>query len=150
MVSKMEAAVPDKNTIEKLEQMNKGDIRAAQQAYLKEARKHVDFKRSKIVVDKLPLNLAEVALISKIFPRSKFLLYCRHPLDAVLSCFMQNFKLNEAMSNMLELDDIVKLYDNVMDIFYSAVERYSLDIHMVKYEELIEDMKKEVLISVNS
>ncbi len=144
MVSKMEAAVPGKNTIEKLEEMNKGDIQAAQQAYLKEARKHVDFKRSKIVVDKLPLNLAEVALISKIFPRSKYLFVCRHPLDAVLSCFMQNFKLNEAMSNMLELDDIVKLYDNVMDIFYSAVERYSLDIHVVKYEDLIEDMEKEV------
>ena len=144
MVSKMEAAVPGKNTTEKLEKMNKGDIQAAQLAYLKEARKHVDFKRSKIVVDKLPLNLAEAALISKIFPRSKFLFVLRHPLDAVLSCFMQNFKLNEAMSNMLELDDIVKLYDNVMDIFYLSVERYSLDIHLVKYEELIEDMKKEV------
>jgi tetratricopeptide (TPR) repeat protein len=144
MVSKMEAAVPGKNTIEKLEQMNKGNIQAAQLAYLKEARKHVDFKRSKIVVDKLPLNLAEAALISKIFPRSKFLFVLRHPFDAVLSCFMQNFKLNEAMSNMLELDDIVKIYDNVMDIFYLSVERYSLDIHVVKYEELIEDMKKEV------
>ena len=144
MVSKMESAVLGKNTIEKLEEMNTGDVQAAQQAYLKEARKHVDFKRSKIVVDKLPLNLAEAALISKIFPGSKFLFVCRHPLDAVLSCFMQNFKLNEAMSNMLELDDIVKLYDNVMDIFYSSVERYSLDIHVVKYEELIEDMEKEV------
>ena len=144
MVSKMEAALPGKNTIEKLEEMNKEDIQAAQNVYLKEARNHVDFKRSKIVVDKLPLNLAEVALISKIFPRSKFLFVLRHPLDAVLSCFMQNFKLNEAMSNMLELDDIVKLYDNVMDIFYLSVERYSLDIHLVKYEELIEDMKKEV------
>ena len=144
MVSKMEAAVPGKNTIEKLEQMNNGDKQAAQLAYLKEARKHVDFKQSKIVVDKLPLNLAEVALISKIFPKSKFLFVLRHPLDAVLSCFMQNFKLNEAMSNMLELDDIVELYDSVMDIFYLSVERYSLDIHLVKYEELIEDMKKEV------
>ena len=48
------------------------------------------------------------------------------------------------MSNMLELNDVVKLYDNVMDIFYLSVERYSLDIHLVKYEELIEDMKKEV------
>ena len=48
------------------------------------------------------------------------------------------------MSNMLELNDVVKLYDNVMDIFYFSVERYSLDIHLVKYEELIEDMKKEV------
>ena len=144
MVSKMEAAVPGKNTIEKLEEINKGDLQAAKQAYLNEAKKHVDFKRSKIVVDKLPLNLAEAALISKIFPRSKFLFVSRHPLDAVLSCFMQNFKLNEAMSNMLELDDIVKLYDNVMDVFYLSVERYSLDIHLVKYEELIGDMKKEV------
>ena len=31
-----------------------------------------------------------------------------------------------------------------MDIFHLSVERYSLDIHLVKYEELIEDMKKEV------
>ena len=144
MVSKMEAAVPNKNTIEKLEEMDKGDIRAAQQAYFKEARKHADLKRSKIVVDKLPLNLAEAALISKAFPKSKFLFVCRHPLDAVLSCFMQNFKLNEAMSNMLELTDIVTLYDHVMDIFFMAAERYSLDIHVVKYEELIENMETEV------
>ena len=35
MVSKMEAAVPGKNTIEKLEQMNNGDKQAAQLAYLR-------------------------------------------------------------------------------------------------------------------
>ena len=54
---------------------------------------------------------------------------------------MQNFKLNEAMSNMLELADIVNLYDQVMDIFFMAVDRCSLDILVVKYEELIENME---------
>ena len=144
MVSKMEAAVPGINTIEKLESIKSEAIRTAQHAYMTELRKHVDLSVSKIIVDKLPLNLAEAALISKVFPGSKFLFVSRHPLDAVLSCFMQNFKLNEAMSNMLELDDIVTVYDNVMDIFYTAVEKYSLDTHVVKYEELIGDMENVV------
>ncbi len=144
LVSKMEAAIPEINTIEKIERMNNGDILTTQHAYMKEVRKHIDLNASKMIVDKLPLNLAEAALISKVFPRSKFLFVSRHPLDAVLSCFMQNFKLNEAMSNMLELEDIVTLYDIVMDIFHLAVEKYSLDIHVVKYEELIKDMESVV------
>ncbi len=144
MVSEMEAAVSGTDTLEKIEEMKEGDINAAQNAYFKEARKHVDFKKSKIVVDKLPLNLAEAALISKVFPKSKYLFVSRHPLDAVLSCFMQNFKLNEAMSNMLELADIVTLYDQVMDIFFMSVDTYSLDIHVVKYEELIGNMETVV------
>ncbi len=144
MVSEMEAAIPKINTIAKIEGMKEGTIQAARDAYFSEARKHVDFKKSKIVVDKLPLNLAEVPLISKVFPKSKYLFVSRHPLDAILSCFMQNFKLNEAMSNMLELADIVTLYDQVMDIFFMAVDRYSLDILVVKYEELIGNMETVV------
>ena len=48
----------------------------------------------KTVVDKHPLHMARMPLIHRVFPDAKIVLVERHPCDAVLSCFMANFKLN--------------------------------------------------------
>ena len=144
MVSKMQTAIPEKNTVEKILTMTIEDVAVAQKAYFEELQKHVDLQNSKILVDKLPLNLVEAPLIARVFPKAKFVFVSRHPLDAVLSCFMQNFKLNEAMSNMLDLEDAAKLYDNVMEIFDISNQKFSLETHFVKYEELIEDIESVV------
>lgn len=49
--------------------------------------------------DKFPLNILRVPLIYAIFPNAKFIFAARHPFDACLSCFMQDFALNDAMAN---------------------------------------------------
>ncbi len=73
-------------------------------AYFKELKIHLDQDDDgKLVVDKLPLNIVHVGLIHRVFPDAKFILALRHPCDCVLSCFMQPFKLNEAMMNFLSL-----------------------------------------------
>ena len=68
-------------------------------------------KNKNITIDKMPLNLVHVGEILRFFPNAKFILALRHPYDCVLSCFMQNFMLNHAMANFLNLDDTLKLYD---------------------------------------
>ena len=55
--------------------------------------------------------------ILRFFPNAKFILALRHPYDCVLSCFMQNFMLNHAMANFLNLDDSLKLYDLTMSLW---------------------------------
>ena len=92
---------------------------------------------SKIYIDKFPLNIVYVGEIIKVFPNSKFILSLRHPCDCVLSCFMQNFYLNDAMANFLNLEDSANLYDAVMDLWMQYISIFSINYHEVKYENLI-------------
>jgi len=112
--------------------------------YFEELRKHTDKKAKQILIDKLPLNILHAPLINKIFPQAKFILVLRHPLDCILSCWMQNFKLNRAMANMCDLDRIVELYSTTMELFYYSKKIYSLKVHEIRYEDLINDFECRV------
>ena len=116
----------------------------AKKAYKKEFYKTIEKPSpEKVYIDKLPLNLLEVPLINALFPEAKFLLALRHPFDAILSCWMQNFKLNAAMATMVDLDQIVKLYCLAMETFKTCRIKYKLNVHTIKYEDLLEDIKGE-------
>ncbi|MEI9850443.1 MAG: sulfotransferase [Sphingomonas sp.] len=56
------------------------------------------------VVDKHPLHMARIPLIHRLFPDARIILVERHPCDAVLSCFMANFQLNDAMREFVTLE----------------------------------------------
>ena len=68
----------------------------------------------------------------------------RHPLDCILSCYMQNFKLNKAMSNMLDIESIVKFYCLSMQIFHLCYKSYNLNVHKIRYEDLIDNFENEI------
>jgi len=116
----------------------------AKQAYFKELEKHIESGGfNNLIIDKLPLNILEIPLIKQLFPETKFIFSVRHPLDAIISCWMQNFKLNEAMVNMVDLDRIVDLYCIALETLKSSQTRYGLEIHRVKYENLVIDLQTE-------
>ena len=92
------------------------------------------------VIDKMPLNMARAALILSVFPRAKFILMLRHPLDVVLSCFMQNFVPNEAMINFHSLSRTAQLYRQVFDHWHTIEQHYQPDVITIKYEDLLEDI----------
>ena len=98
----------------------------------------------KITIDKMPLNIIYVGEIFRYFPKAKFILALRHPNDCVLSCFMQNFLLNHAMSNFLNIKDSAKMYDLVMKLWEIYSSKFSIDFHTIKYEDLISDFKGSV------
>tara|TARA_R110000868_G_scaffold1157_5_gene8862 strand:- start:10528 stop:12324 length:1797 start_codon:yes stop_codon:yes gene_type:complete len=99
---------------------------------------------AKIIVDKMPLNLIHVGLIARVFPEAKFILALRHPADCVLSCFMQNFQLNGSMVNFHRLPDAAHLYNRVMSLWNRGRELLPLQVHEVRYENLIKDLRAEV------
>ena len=116
----------------------------AKKAYQKEFYKHIKkFNSDKVYIDKLPLNLLEAPLINAIFPEAKFILALRHPFDTILSCWMQNFELNAAMANMIDLNRIVELYCLAMETFKICRKKYELNVHIIKYEDLLENLKGE-------
>jgi tetratricopeptide (TPR) repeat protein len=116
----------------------------AKAAYIKEFRKYIKSSdTSSVYIDKLPLNLIEVPLINQLFPAAKFILALRHPFDTILSCWMQDFEINAAMANMVDLDRIVDLYCVAMETFKICRYEYNLNVHTIRYEDLLEDLKGE-------
>ena len=115
-------------------------IESLRQVYFDELDKFLDAgDRPKRVVDKLPLNLVQAGLIYRVFPEARFIFAQRHPCDAVLSCHMRAFKMNEGMVNCLDLGSAARLYDAVMQLWTQYQDILPLHVHTVKYESLIRD-----------
>jgi hypothetical protein len=96
-----------------------------------------------IVVDKMPMDSALLPIIRIIFPDAKILFALRDPRDVVLSCFRQRFYLNAAMKQFLKLETAATLYDAVMTLYLISKARLALDIHEVRYEDVVADAEGE-------
>ncbi len=144
MLKKIEAGLEQVSTISQIEDIDETEAEIASSFYIEELKKYVEVGKKQIVIDKLPLNILELPLINQIFPEARFILALRHPLDCVLSCWIQNFELNPAMANMVDLKRIVDFYDTAMSILKLSEERYSLDVHRIRYEDLVLDFEGNV------
>ena len=96
-----------------------------------------------IVIDKMPLQMVRAALIQRVFPGSHYLFITRHPCDACLSCFMQDFDTADATANFFALDDTVRLYVRTMELWRSFREKLSLSVQTIRYEALVTDLETE-------
>lgn len=96
------------------------------------------------IVDKHPMHLNKVAVIRRLFPDAKFVLALRHPADVVLSCFLTNFRINNAMANFLRLEDAAELYDLSFAHWEKARALFDLPVGTVVYERLVEDKDREL------
>lgn len=111
--------------------------------YFKRAAEFVRLEPGQLLVDKFPLNLINVYHIWRVFPEAKFILAIRHPCDVCLSCFMQNFALNEAMTVFTNLNDTANLYATVMSLWQEFTEGLPLSYHMLRYEDLVDNVEQE-------
>lgn len=110
--------------------------------YWSRVREHYKGERAgKMLIDKMPLNTILLGLIYRFFPKAKILFAVRDPRDVVLSCYQQRFGINVAMFELLKLDTAAAYYDQVMKIGEVCRTRMPLDIHMVRYEDLVGDMQ---------
>ncbi len=129
---------------DRLRDMTLTEIEGYRRQYWETVRKFVNLEDGELLVDKLPLNIVRVPLIKRILPNAKFILSVRHPCDCVLSCYMQSFAMNAAMANFLTLKDAANLYHDMMSLWQACETNLSLDVHQVRYEDLIEDFEQEV------
>lgn len=96
------------------------------------------------LVDKHPLNMARVPQIHRLFPNARFILAERHPCDVVLSCFMANFQLNQAMRSFTDLTETAMTYDAVFRAWHRAQALFAVAAHPIRYERLVEDPRAEL------
>ena len=127
-----------------LENTNPDIINEMREFYFKQIQNSKKEKEKKITIDKMPLNIVHVGEILRFFPNAKFILALRHPYDCVLSCFMQNFMLNHAMANFLNLNDSSKLYDLTMSLWKKYIKVFKVDYHIIKYEDVISNFDNTI------
>ena len=115
--------------------------------------REIDHRKRKtgagIFVDKLPMLSADAALLEKFFPQKKHIFSIRHPYDAVLSCFKQNFNPNPAMDNFTTFPDSCRLYDFTMDQWFKMFSLDSERVCYIRYDRLVENFQDEVTRALN-
>ncbi|MEM7223131.1 MAG: sulfotransferase [Pseudomonadota bacterium] len=97
-----------------------------------------------LLVDKQPLATVHVGLIHQVFPEAPIVFAQRHPLDVVLSCFMQALKAHYAPGGFVTLERTAALYGAVMTLWQRAAQRLPLALRVVRYEDLVEDFEGQV------
>jgi tetratricopeptide (TPR) repeat protein len=137
------------NDFSKLENLDENLFYKVRKIYFEKRNQYVKYDKNKVFIDKLPLNIVNIGEITRFFPKSKFILALRNPYDSVLSCFMQTFSLNHAMSNFLNIDDAAKLYDSVMSLWFSYSENLHIKSHTIKYENVVENFDKTINDLIN-
>ncbi|MBL1435957.1 MAG: sulfotransferase [Rhodobacteraceae bacterium] len=125
--------------ISALDSLDKKALSAVRKTYFDELR---SYKPKGLVIDKLPMNIVFAGEILRVFPRAKFIFVMRDPADAVLSSFMQSFKLNPSMAALDSLKDAAQTYALSMQTWKSTVQALDPAIVTSRYEDLISDPEK--------
>lgn len=141
MLAALEEAAPALADLPGATSQSIGSMRAA---YFAELRAGGPIPEGKLVIDKYPLMTLRAAFIHRVFPDAKFIFALRHPCDVVLSCWMQNFRVTQAMASFLTLENSARLYDAAMSHWERAREVMPLTVHTVRYEDMVQDLEGEL------
>jgi tetratricopeptide (TPR) repeat protein len=98
-------------------------------------------QKFQLVSDKAPMNFERVGLIHLIFPQARFLYCIRHPLDTILSCFMQDFQAGLTFAS--DLEHITKVYIAHTQLMKHWMRLLPEQIHLVSYEKYIDNQEEE-------
>lgn len=124
--------------------LDRDELRRLRDTYFQSVGKHIERRPELTVVDEMPLNIVQVGLVNRIFPDARIVLALRHPCDVCLSCFMQNFMINEAMVNFFTIEDSAAFYARVMGLWRQYADVLPQDVHTLRYEDLVENFEAEV------
>ena len=132
------------NNLYNLEKVDIEFFKEMRKIYFQNRDNFSSFNSKKIYIDKMPLNLIYAGEIFRFFPNAKFIFVIRNPYDAVLSSFMQQFLPNDAMLNLTNIKDATQLYDLVMNLWFKYNDTLDLNIHTIKYEDVVQNFDESI------
>jgi tetratricopeptide (TPR) repeat protein len=117
-----------------------------EQDYLKYGKRYMDYfsllKNKTHFTDKMPFNFFYISLIKKTIPHSKIIFCSRDYCDIGLSIYKNDFALNlDFAYDQKNIIDYVTAFDSIMKQWKN---RLGLEIHEIKYEDLIRDPETHV------
>lgn len=124
-----------------LRQLTPGLARMAAQHYVSQAtatamrmNPHCDVNSVHYIVDKMPSNFEDLALIRKLFPDAIIVHTSRDPMDMLWSCYRE--ELSASYCN--DLDDLLDYYSLYLD-YMRLWQQTGLDLYHLPYEQLVSD-----------
>lgn len=139
----------DANGMQKLAALTQDEVEHFRRAYWRRVNSNLrQKKRGRLFVDKVPLNTVQLGLIYRLFPGAKIIFCVRDPRDCVFSAFQQHFAINAAMYQFLTLESAAAYYDQVMTLAEIFRRKLPLDIHEVRYENLVSDLDAEARLLI--
>lgn len=99
----------------------------------------------KVFVDTCALNSLKLPIIARLFPRAKILYAVRDPRDVVLSCFSHRFGMSAPVFELLTIEGAASYYDAVNRIVTEATSRLSLEVCLVRHEDLVTEFAREMV-----
>ncbi len=136
-------------TLEALADVNEAQITDAREIYRREMSHHRRQPQRSLVIDKLPLNLAYLFLINRLFPEAPVLFLQRHPLDVCISCYFQAFELEASMAYFLDIQHTAQYYNAVMQVAALSMDQVSNPLHRLRYEDLVAEPKDQLKALLN-
>lgn len=131
--------------LEQLDCLSENELAHYRHSYLQSATHRIGNSAAiRLIVDKLPLNILYLGVIYRFFPNAKVIVALRHPLGCMLSNFMQQFKMNKMMFNFLSLEGAAEFYARVMQLYLQYRQVLPLQLHQVRYEDLVQNFESEV------
>ena len=128
----------------RLAKLGAEEVGELRRLYWQVADDHVPNARQRLLVDKYPFGMGAAPIIHRLFPTARIVFVERHPCDVVLSCFMTRFQPTDAATNFLSLHDTAELYDKMMRLWTTSRDLLPLDVHVVRYERLVDDVESEL------
>lgn len=129
-----------------LKHLTAHEILAFRRSYWRDVEYFLDIEKvpeNKVVIDRDPFKTRNLGHIYRFFPEAKVIVALRDPRDVCLSCFMQNFKLNDMTSHFLDLEETARYYAANMEMLLFFRKHLPLKFHYVHYENFIEDFERE-------
>jgi tetratricopeptide (TPR) repeat protein len=90
------------------------------------------------VVDKNPLNFAQLGMIATLFPRAKIIHCRRHPLDVALSCYAEPLKGLGFASDLADIGEFIVQKERLMEHWRRVLPS---PMHELDYERFVVDQE---------
>lgn len=152
LLDRMLAAHPDIQVLEELEALRTGESALAEGAAPGEARRiywdfvkrHVELRPDAVIVDKNPMHVMNLDVLPRLFPGARVVLVLRHPYDAALSCYMQDFDPGPVTARFLDLGTTATLCTQFLMLMRSYETAHPDQTTRVRYEDLVAGFQGEV------
>lgn len=114
-----------------------GDAARARARYWDWLEQTLGLEPGRTVIDKNPLHALHLDLLPSLFPHATVICSLRHPFDAALSCWMQDFALNAVTVHFLELESTAAMCARLLGMMRLYEQACPANVQRIHYEELV-------------
>lgn len=120
------------------------DVEEARRVYWAFIERHVQLQADAVIVDKNPMHVMHLDVLPRLFPGARVLLALRHPYDAALSCYMQDFDPGPVTARFVDLAATGDVCAKLLRLMRQFEQSRPAQATRVRYEDLVEDFRSEI------